>query len=87
MPHQHAAERREITDRLIGRGWGAIPAAIVLGAPGPRQWSWTGSLAALGGVALPADRGDLPGLVVVGDVIKVADRIAPHAPEVDLAIA
>jgi uroporphyrin-III C-methyltransferase len=70
------SSRAEIAARLQLRGWApATPAAIVLGAHTPRQWRWLGSLAELGAIALPGDRADLPGLVVIGDVVGVAEQI------------
>ncbi len=83
------SSRAEIAARLLRRGWPAgTPAALVLGAHTERQWSWTGALAELAGTALPEDRRELPGLLVVGDVVAIADRIAaPISSEDHLAIA
>jgi siroheme synthase len=83
------SSRQEIATRLVARSWSpSTPAAIVLGAHTARQWSWTGPLAALGAVELPPERADLPGLVVIGDVVAIAERIAPDAKLEDhLAIA
>jgi siroheme synthase len=80
--------RREIATRLLARGWPKeTPSAIVLGAHTPRAWVWSGPIAALGEVAPPNDRADLPGLVVVGEVVAIADQIAAQSSEVRLAIA
>jgi uroporphyrin-III C-methyltransferase/precorrin-2 dehydrogenase/sirohydrochlorin ferrochelatase len=63
--------RAEIARRLIARGWpDGTPAAIVCGASTPRAWTWTGALGALGTVEPP---GELPGVLVVGDVVALRD--------------
>jgi uroporphyrin-III C-methyltransferase / precorrin-2 dehydrogenase / sirohydrochlorin ferrochelatase len=78
------AARAEIAARLLERGWPASTSvAIVLGAHTARQWSWTGALRELGAAALPADRADLPGLLVVGEVVDVSARLAALALEED----
>lgn len=83
------AARPLVAARLLARGWSSsTPAAIVLGAHTERAWSWTGTLAELALAEIPAVRGDLPGLLVVGDVVALADRIAaPTTKEDQLAIA
>jgi uroporphyrin-III C-methyltransferase len=69
--------RAAIAGGLTARGWpSSHPAAVVLGAHTPRQWSWTGALGELAPLALPADRADLPGIVVLGDVAHLGPRIA-----------
>jgi len=69
--------REEIASFLLRAGWPAdLPAAIVLGATTEREWSWTGSLDALGGAELPDDLGDLPGLVVLGPVVSLAGAVS-----------
>ncbi len=71
------AARASLAQGLVARGWSpAHPAAVVLGAHTPRQWSWTGTLGALASVELPDDRADLPGIVVLGDVAHLGPRIA-----------
>jgi uroporphyrin-III C-methyltransferase len=73
---------RELVEAtLLGAGWSPdTPAAIVLGAHGPRQWSATSTLATLAAVSIPADRSDLPGVLVIGEVVDVgaAIRAATH---------
>ncbi|MEO6951762.1 MAG: uroporphyrinogen-III C-methyltransferase [Polyangia bacterium] len=65
--------RREIVYRLLARGWSpAQPAAIVVGAHTAAQWSWTGPLSELAEVVLPPGP---PGLLVIGDVVTIAERI------------
>jgi uroporphyrin-III C-methyltransferase len=67
--------RSEITTDLLGLGWSADhPAAIVVGASTARSWTWTGRLADLGHAEVPADRSDLPGLVVLGRVVALFER-------------
>ncbi len=87
------AARKEIAERLLARAWpDDTPRAVVLGAHTERMWQWTGPLSALSSLVLPeADRADLPGLVVVGDVVAVGERltraIAAHKLEAHIAIA
>jgi uroporphyrin-III C-methyltransferase len=69
--------RAEISRDLVARGWGTShPAAVVLGAHTARQWSWTGTLGELAALPLPADRADLPGIIVLGDVTLQASGIS-----------
>ena len=76
------AERPGVARRLLARGWPpATPAAILLGASGGRSFTWAGALGALGTAALPPDRADLPGTLVVGAVAGLALR-APASGEV-----
>lgn len=68
--------RARIASHLLASGWNhRVPAAVVLGATTARQWSWTGELGDLGELRLPPDRDDLPGLVVLGDVVAAASPI------------
>jgi len=72
--------RREITEFLLGAGWPAtMPAALVLGASLPESWSWTGPLGELASVEPPRDRAALPGLIVLGPVVSLAEAIARAA--------
>lgn len=67
-------QRGAIVEVLQGRGWAArTPAAIVLGAGSPAAWRWTGSLDELGQVALPAESAEAPGILVIGEVVAVAE--------------
>jgi uroporphyrin-III C-methyltransferase len=80
--------RAEIARFALDRGWPAdLPAALVLGATSPRAWSWRGDLGGLGAAEIPADCKDLPGLVVLGDVVGVAERIRTEEVPRDHAIA
>lgn len=66
-------KRAAIADYAIAHGWSpTMPAAIVLGATTPRAWTWRGTLADLANTKLPADRAELPGLVVLGDVVAAS---------------
>jgi len=66
--------RGDISSRLIAHGWQAeTPAAIVCSASTARQWTWTGTLDGLA-AATPPD--GLPGVLVIGDVVRVGDALA-----------
>ncbi len=68
--------RRAITEGLLSAGWSPrTPAAIVLGAHGPKSHAWTGTLDALPDYVIPEDRAELPGLVVLGSVVAAAEPI------------
>lgn len=68
------AGRGEITQRLLMRGWAPdIPAAIVCGVSTPKEWTWTGRLADVAAAEPPAG---VPGVLVVGEVIRVRDALA-----------
>lgn len=73
------ATRGALASFLIARGWPATtPAAVVIGASHPGSASLIGtlgSLATLGEPALPD--GELPGLLVIGEVVSLAETIAP----------
>ncbi|HEU5249402.1 MAG TPA: uroporphyrinogen-III C-methyltransferase [Thermoanaerobaculia bacterium] len=67
------ASRAALTALLLSRGWPCdTPAAILLAASTPESYSWTGALDALPVANLPHDRRDLPGTIVVGDVVSLA---------------
>jgi len=68
------AGRSEIAARLLAAGWAAeIPAAVICGVSTADQWTWTGRLAELGTVEPPEG---VPGVLVVGEVIRVRDALA-----------
>lgn len=70
------AARDLVRATLVGGGWSpATPAAIVLGAHGPRQWSRTTTLDRLASLPIPDDRADLPGVLVIGEVVNVGEAI------------
>ncbi len=69
-------ERAELADFLAAHRWPArLPAAVVLGATTPDSWSWRGTLGELARVVLPEDRAHLPGLIVLGEVVSLAQAI------------
>jgi uroporphyrin-III C-methyltransferase/precorrin-2 dehydrogenase/sirohydrochlorin ferrochelatase len=70
-------QRARIAERLLARGWSSdTPAAVIVGAATARSWRWTGALASLGGVDIPAASAGAPGLLVVGAVVGVAAELA-----------
>ena len=63
--------RAHLASRLMAHGWSAdTPAAIVCAASTPDAWTWTGALAQLGAATPP---GDLAGVLVVGEVVRLRD--------------
>ena len=74
-------QRAAIAARLVGRGWAAsTPAALVMGAATAQAWRWTGALGTLGAAEIPASSADAPGMLVIGDVVSLADRLAASVP-------
>jgi len=81
------ATRRALAARLLDRGWRRdTPAAIVLAAATPDMTTWTGSLATLGAAAVQEQRPGLPGTIVIGEVVSLAELIAASAGEESLVI-
>ncbi len=73
--------RGELSEKFVSHGWPpTTPAAIVCAASTPNEWVWTGELAGLGGATVPEL---LPGVLVVGDVVRVREvllqTVAPAA--------
>ncbi len=67
--------RRELAARLVARGWSAeTPAAIVLAASQPNETRYVGTLATLGDLAEHQDA-ESPGVIVIGEVVRLADAI------------
>jgi siroheme synthase len=67
------AVRGAIGARLQAHGWAASsPAALVCGASTPDAWIWTGLLADVESASPPEG---VPGVLVVGEVVKVRSRI------------
>ncbi len=65
--------RGAIAARLIARGWAAeTPAAIVHGASHEGSVRWLGSLAELGATSFDTE---LPGVLVIGRVVALADQL------------
>jgi uroporphyrin-III C-methyltransferase / precorrin-2 dehydrogenase / sirohydrochlorin ferrochelatase len=75
------ANRAAIADALIDAGWRAsTPAAIVWNASLRDQAVWTGSLDTLSQPIAPRD---VPGTIIVGDVVRLRDTLAmAGAPQV-----
>jgi uroporphyrin-III C-methyltransferase/precorrin-2 dehydrogenase/sirohydrochlorin ferrochelatase len=70
-------KRSEIAAHALASGHSRdLPVALILGACSPRAWAWTGRLADLAAVSIPDDKSDLPGLIVMGDVVALSHRIA-----------
>ena len=68
------AERAAIAARLQAHGWRpSTSAAIVCAASTPDTWTWTGTLADVGAAAPPPD---LPGVLVVGEVVRVREALS-----------
>ena len=64
--------RGAIAQRLIARGWSPeTPCAIAFGASHPDGFTWSGRLSALGDASFETE---LPGVIVVGEVVDVLAR-------------
>lgn len=71
------ANRAKVAALLLARGWPArTPAAVVLDASHASAASWTGTLAGLGGCALPDEQPESAGVLVIGEVVSLAAAIA-----------
>ena len=81
-------QRPALLRALLEFGWSSeTPCAIVLGAATPQAWNWRGPLASIADVMLPsgdADEAGAPGLLVIGDVVAVADEVARLRAAVDV---
>ncbi|HEY1558707.1 MAG TPA: uroporphyrinogen-III C-methyltransferase [Kofleriaceae bacterium] len=65
--------RGELAARLIARGWASeTPAAIVLGASHEGEARWIGTIGGLGAAEIETE---LPGVIVVGEVVRMAEKI------------
>jgi siroheme synthase len=77
--------RGAIADRLVGRGWPATTPAAVVSAAGQSQASlWIGTVATLGTAEIDAD---LPGTIVIGDVVRLSSQIGGVIATAPRAIA
>lgn len=77
------AGRACLAEWLVARGWpGSTPAAIILGASTPRAAGWIGDLADLG--SAPIDSAELPGTIVIGEVVSLAGAIGQAVGAIDL---
>lgn len=76
-------QRAAIAADLLAHNWSPdLPAAVVLSAGTPRQSTWTGTLSTLGSAPL-ADP-DAPGLLVIGEVVRLASTLAHGGAVVEL---
>ncbi len=65
--------RGAIAAHLIARGWSpSTPTAIIYGASHPDSITWIGDLASLGEASFATE---LPGIIVVGEVVSLASQI------------
>ena len=70
------AVRGHIAGRLQAHGWAAeTPAALVCGASTPDAWTWTGLLSEVDAATPPEG---VPGVMVVGEVVRLRDAVARH---------
>ncbi len=78
-------QRAALAQFLVEHAWPAsTPSAIVLGASHPEAATWTGTLAELG--RAPVDT-ELPGILVIGAVVSLAETINPALPDAASASA
>ena len=69
--------RGDLAARLVARGWSpTTPAAIVLGASQEGEQRWLGTLDALAGASVDLE---LPGVIVIGEVVRLAHVIGARA--------
>jgi uroporphyrin-III C-methyltransferase/precorrin-2 dehydrogenase/sirohydrochlorin ferrochelatase len=72
--------RAALADLLLARGFaGSTPAAILFGASTTAAHAWRGDLKELRQVEIPEAALGLPGTIVVGEVVSLADVIAATA--------
>jgi len=70
------ATRAAIVALLLSRGWNPqTRAAVLLSASTAEARSWRGTLATLGACELPEMYSDLPGLLVIGATVAVAEQL------------
>lgn len=75
--------RGAIAAHLVARGWSpTTPAAIVHGASHADGFRWLGDLSTIAGAELSTD---LPGVLVIGDVVALATQIAAAPAQSDIA--
>ena len=68
--------RELVADALLDRGWDPVmPAAVLLSAGTRQACSWRGTLATLGSCELPDQHPGLPGVLVIGASVAVADQL------------
>lgn len=70
------ASRAALASFLQSHGWeDRTPVAILLGASTPSAHSWTGSLDELATAYIPDDVRELPGTIVIGEVVALASTL------------
>jgi uroporphyrin-III C-methyltransferase/precorrin-2 dehydrogenase/sirohydrochlorin ferrochelatase len=70
------SSRAALSAFLLEKGWpGQTPAAILLAASTPDAFTWIGTLNGLGRAALPDNRADAPGTLVIGEVVSLAPTL------------
>jgi uroporphyrin-III C-methyltransferase/precorrin-2 dehydrogenase/sirohydrochlorin ferrochelatase len=70
------ATRSDTAGLLLSRGWDPeTPSAVLLSAATAEAQAWRGPLAELGSCDLPDRHPDLPGLLVIGRAVGVADQL------------
>ena len=77
------ANRPDLSEFLMLRGWRPdTPAALILGASTPQAATWVSPLSELDQIPLPASNGpgNVPGTLVIGEVVSLADRIGIEDP-------
>ena len=73
------SSRRELSEFLMLRGWNPeTPTALILGASRPQAATWVTNLAELDQIPIPPT--NLPGTLVIGEVVSLAERIATEKP-------
>ena len=78
--------RAALADLLLSRGFaGRTPVAILFGASTEAAAVWRGDLASLGAAAIPETASGLPGTIVIGEVVSLADVIAARPPATSAA--
>jgi uroporphyrin-III C-methyltransferase / precorrin-2 dehydrogenase / sirohydrochlorin ferrochelatase len=69
-------QKRALAQHLLDIGWhAATPAAIVIGASLPEGTTWSGSLFDLVGIENGVAEEDLPGLLVIGEVVDIGRKL------------
>ena len=69
--------RAELAARLVARGWAeSTPAAIVLGASHAEEARWIGTLVELAAAEIDLEQ---PGVIVVGEVVRLARQLEREA--------
>jgi uroporphyrin-III C-methyltransferase/precorrin-2 dehydrogenase/sirohydrochlorin ferrochelatase len=77
--------RVEIAERLIARGWSAeTPVAVVLGASHEGETRWIGTLATIANAEIDSE---LAGVIVVGEVVRLASVIGAKRAIATTAVA